>query len=348
MSAYQELKNSIIKELFKNKEYAEFLCGQNLADISIIDMICAAPIPLTRKAEMLKDLSLYQDGNEEDYVSYNTYYDEIQKALDQLDLKDGEIYLCVGKTREYGEETQFESFPSKSIIDVYGIVNEETDEGKDCSDDYDNWYILEKWRTATEEDAKREYLRGDMVRVGYTYTFVNGEICYFDNFWERFKNKKEYRIKAKFTIFYSGSSLNLPTPWKEGDILEIDSTPFTPKTRVVVISTCKYCDCCFPCCLYLTENDVNVGALKHSHFYNMSVYENISPLYSAKRFTEELAPAEKVLKTVADYVKGRNEHGEEIFNLVTDYKRKKGEGDSGSSPITARILSLCKQNAGDK
>ena len=86
MTDFEKLKSDIIKELFKNEGYAEFLCGQPLADIQMIDMICAAPISLERKAEMLKSLSAYQNGNEDDYYSYKTYCREIRKALSALTL----------------------------------------------------------------------------------------------------------------------------------------------------------------------------------------------------------------------------------------------------------------------
>ena len=209
------------------------------------------------------------------------------------------------------KRVRLEAFPSRSLAHIYSIVNEDINEKSFHSDDwcdwgvYCDWYELEKWHAATKEDAKHEYVRMDMVKgKSYTYTFVNGEICYFDNFLERFNHRKEYRIKEKLSLVYSGNSLNLPTPWKEGDILEVDGTPFAPKVRVVVLNSRDENDCCFPCCMYLTEKGVDAGALKHSHIYENAPYDNISPLYSVKRFTGKLTAKESILKSVSDYVKG--------------------------------------------
>ena len=345
MEKNKQLKNSIIKELILDTEYADYLCEQNLGDMDMIDLVCCAPVPLTRKAEMLKSLSAYQ-GETEKLFSYKTYYDEVQKAIDDLKLNEGEIYLCIGKTSDYGEETQLEAFPSKSLDHVYSIVREEFYDAihynfDDYCDwgEYCDWYELEKWHTATEEEIKRaRTLRGDMTKnPAYTYTFIKDEICYFDNFRLRWNNPKEYKIKEKFSLLYSGSSLNLPTPYKEGDILEVDGTPFAPKTRVVVLNNACKTDCCDPQCMYLTENGgVDAGALKRSHIYKNAPYDNISPLYSVKRYTGELREDESILKNVSDYVKDDRERGDKIYGIVT--RNEKTEGDSNLDVLRKLIL----------
>ena len=133
MKDVQNLKNSIIKELIKDEEYAEFLCSQNLCDGDMIDLICCAPVSLDRKAEMLKSLSEYQ-GEAENRFSYKTYYDEVQKALAALSLKDDEIFLCVGHTRKDGEDTQFESFTSRSAENICNYIKSEYEFDKETCD----------------------------------------------------------------------------------------------------------------------------------------------------------------------------------------------------------------------
>lgn len=351
MSEYLELKNKIIKELFKDEEYAEFLCGQDLADISMIDMICAAPISLIRKAEMLKELSKYQTANEEDYFSYKTYYDEIRKALDALTLKENEIFLLIGYEKGIREPKQFCVAPSKDVKMVTEYIKREYFLGNEYDMETCNyWFKLEKWHDAADGEKVEDYFIGDMNN-DYTYTLLNGELCYFDNRSGRDKcGLQKQRIKEKLSLFYSGSSLNLPTPWKEGDILEISATPFTLTAIVVVLAnSTQYCDCCLPACLYLTKRDLGVGALKHSHIYNMPVYENISPLYFVKRFTGKLKGEETVLKMISNYIKDDKERGEEIFETITHTKHNKGDLDPNRRSIVAKCLSdLRKKDTGDK
>ena len=72
---------------------------------------------------------------------------------------------------------------------------------------------------------------------------------------------------------------------------------------------------------------VDAGALKHSHIYKIRPYDNISPLYSVKRFTGELPEEESILKTVSDYVKGDRERGNKIWEIVTRREKTKGDSD---------------------
>ena len=77
--------------------------------------------------------------------------------------------------------------------------------------------------------------------------------------------------------------------------------------------------------MYLTERGVDAGALKHSHIYKNAPYDNISPLYSVKRFTGKLTEKESILKAVSDYVKGDREKGDKIFEIVTSDEKTEGD-----------------------
>ena len=55
------------------------------------------------------------------------------------------------------------------------------------------------------------------------------------------------------------------------------------------------------------------------------IYDNISPLYSVKRFTGKLTEEENILKIVSDYIKGDREKGEKIFEIVTSDERTEGD-----------------------
>jgi len=82
---------------------------------------------------------------------------------------------------------------------------------------------------------------------------------------------------------YPFVNMDLPTPFKPGDILHVDCRPFAPKTSVVVIDNRVEFDCCYPQCEYVDKNgDKKHGALKHSHIYKEDVVESISPLFNLK------------------------------------------------------------------
>lgn len=309
---FDRLKNGIIKELIQDKEFANFLCKQNLSDTEMIDLICAAPVSLYRKAKMLKKLSEYQKNDDKEF-SYITYYNEVQMAISALSLKDDEIFIAVGYTREHGEKTQFETFPSRSIEKICKYIKNKY-EFKKVTCDY--WHKVEKWHKATDNEIA-ESIRDlgidcDMAD-DYIFTFVYDEICYF-------RTKGE---NVKFDLFFSGMSLNLPTPFKVGDILEVSETPFAPKTEVLVLSTSDYDDCCSPSCLFFGKNGLEVGALKHSHIYKEYIHENVSPLYSVKRFKGKLTKKETVFAVVSEYIKNDKARGEEIYNYIMNSDKNK-------------------------
>ena len=316
MISYKEMKNQIIDMILGDSEYAKFLCGQDLTDENIADIICSAPVSLYRKLEALRDLIGYCTmTNNGDF--FKAYYEELNKALSALKLKEDEIFLLVGKTREYGGETQFEAFPSRSFEKIRNYVNSGECDKETC----DYWYELEKWRNVTDDDKYDPDFDNDMID-DYVYTFVYGELCYFTYMRDiGSRNSDEARIREKFSIYFSGMSLNLPTPFKVGDILEVAATPFAPKKKVLVISNSPNKDCCHPCCLFFGKESLQVGALKHSHIYKEFVDKNISPLFVATIFKGELKDSEMVFKVVSDYVKVAPAKGEEIFELMLENNR---------------------------
>ena len=314
--SYAEMKKEVIKMIFGDTDYADFLCRQDLTEEYIADIICSAPVPLYKKADILKDLIGYCGITKKaDY--FIPYYDETKKALSALTLNKDEIFLLIGKTSEYGEETQFEAFPSRSFEKIRNYVNSGEYDKETC----DYWYELEKWRNVTDDDKYDPYFDNDMID-DYVYTFVYGKLCYFTNMRDiGSRNSDEARIREKFSIYFSGISLNLPTPYKVGDIIEVATTPFAPKERVVVISNSPNKDCCHPCCLFFGKESLQVGALKHSHIYKKFVDKNISPLFNATIFKGELNDSEKVFKVVSDYVKDNPAKGSEIFTVLNGNRR---------------------------
>lgn len=118
------------------------------------------------------------------------------------------------------------------------------------------------------------------------FTFIGKEPCFYKNlryFYDkefRERNRRQLLPENDFTLFSSGNDLNLPTPFRAGDILHIDCRPFAPKTSITVTDNHLEFDCCNPQCEYDGENgEKKRGALKHSHIYKENVIESVSPLY---------------------------------------------------------------------
>ena len=183
--------------------------------------------------------------------------------------------MLVGHSFDNGYDERFECAPFRSYRAVQKYLNETFDEGG-----IENiWYTLEKWLPENEET------------LGLTevceFAFIGKEPCFYKNlryfYDEKFRkiNRRQLLPKNDFTLFSSGNNLNLPTPFRAGDILHVDCRPFAPKTIVTVTDNRSEFDCCNPQCEYTGENgEKEQGALKHSHIYKEDVIESVSPLYN--------------------------------------------------------------------
>lgn len=277
------IKEEIIGKLIKDGAFAEYLIKSNLSEYDMVKLVCHAPISLCEKQSLYKKLlgeKNYGNVNGEsenfdDRFSYENYLRIVTKAIDDLNLPKDGTFLLVGHSFDNGYDEQFECAPFRSYRAVQKYLNETFDEGG-----IENiWYTLEKWLLESEET------------LGLTevceFAFIGKEPCFYKNlryFYDkkfRERNRRQLLTENDFTLFSSGNNLNLPTPFRAGDILHVDCRPFAPKTIVTVTDNRSEFDCCNPQCEYTGENgEKEQGALKHSHIYKEDVIESVSPLYN--------------------------------------------------------------------
>ena len=277
------IKEEIIGKLIKDGAFAEYLTKANLSEYDMAKLVCHAPISLFEKQSLYKKLLEEKNGesindeNNNDRFSYENYLRIVAKAIDDLNLPKDGTFLLVGHCFDNGYDEQFECAPFRS----YRAVQKYLDETFNVGSEENIWYTLEKWLPESEE------------MLGLTevceFAFIGKEPCFYKNlryFYDkefRERNKRQLLPENDFTLFSSGNDLNLPTPFRAGDILHVDCRPFAPKTIVMVTDNRSEFDCCNPQCEYTGENgEKEQGALKHSHIYKENVIESVSPLYNLK------------------------------------------------------------------
>lgn len=272
------IKEEIIGKLIKDGAFAEYLIKSNLSEYDMAKLVCHAPISLFEKQSFYQRLLEEKNdgsGNVGDGFSYENYLRIATKAIDDLNLPKDGTFLLVGHSFDNGYDEQFECAPFRSYRAVQKYLNETFDEGGEKN----IWYTLEKWLPESEET------------LGLTevcdFTFIGKNPCFYKNlryFYDkkfRERNRRQLLPENDFTLFSSGNNLNLPTPFRAGDILHVDCRPFAPKTIVTVTDNRSVFDCCNPQCEYTGENgEKEQGALKHSHIYKEDVIESVSPLYN--------------------------------------------------------------------
>ena len=271
------IKEEIIGKLIKDGAFAEYLTKANLSEYDMVKLVCHAPISLFEKQSLYKKLLEEKNGESEnvgDRFSYESYMRIATRAIDDLSLQKDGVFLLVGHCFDNGYDEQFECAPFRS----YRAVQKYLDETFNVGSEENIWYTLEKWLPESEET------------LGLTevceFALIGKEPCFYKNlryFYDkefRERNKRQLLPENDFTLFSSGNNLNLPTPFRAGDILHVDCRPFAPKTIVTVTDNRSEFDCCNPQCEYEGENgEQKHGALKHSHIYKENVIESVSPLY---------------------------------------------------------------------
>ena len=271
------IKKEIIKSLIKDPAFADYLTEANLSEYDMAKLVCHAPISIFEKQSLYIKLIVEDDrggGDIDDGFSYENYLRITMQAIDDLYLSKDGIFLLVGHSFDNGYDEQFGCAPFRNYSAVQKYLSEIFIDGGEEN----IWHTLEKWLPESEDTL-------GLAEV-CEFTFIGKNPCFYKNlryFYDKEfckRNRQQLLTENDFTLFSSGSDLNLPTPFRVGDILHIDCRPFAPKTSVTVTDNQSEFDCCYPQCEYYGENgEKTCGALKHSHIYKENVIESVSPLY---------------------------------------------------------------------
>lgn len=266
--------------MIKDSAFTDYLIKANLSEYDMARLVCHAPISLFEKQSLYNKLIEEKHGkrkNDDDRFSYENYLRIVTQAIGDLNLPKDGIFLLVEHSFYNGSDEQLGCAPFRNYRVVQDYLKETFSEGGEEN----IWYTLEKWLPESEDSL-------ELTEV-CEFAFIGKEPCFYKNlryFYDKefYKNNKRQLLSENdFTLFSSGNNLNLPTPFRVGDILHVDCRPFAPKTSVTVTDNQSEYDCCYPQCEYESKNgEKKHGALKHSHIYKENVIESVSPLYNLK------------------------------------------------------------------
>lgn len=281
-----------------------------LSERTCEELVCGSPRPLSEKTAWLE-----RWGSP-------ALAEKARGALDGLKLKPGEFLWL---TEEWYDDDFYRArsssvgpFPSLDGAVRHirqEMAEEEWDEDSLC------WTRLEKW--APEED-------GDYHNP-YTYILVRDEIMYFESDPANIRD-----------CFCGAPDLDVPIPFKPGDIVFIDCTLFMPPKPVVLLEVNNH-DCCGVTCLFRREEDGywEVGSVKHSRCWSgPPVYTVISPLYRLASFHGELEEDEWILEAVSEYIDGDVKKGQDLWNGLNQVMNRMNRGWLRK----VEILGQCEEN----
>lgn len=288
-----------------SEEMECYLLGDELSEFELIKIILGAPIPLIQKRALLESMNTPENETDSEISACIL---ETDKALEALDLKDGELFTLTEcwYDDDFLDENESSAEPFFSFQALLRYVNklvEEETEDLEEGEEYTCWTKATKW--VANDD-------GTATPV-YSYTFIGNEICYF-----RCISKKR---RNRFFDFWSYNDLNLSIPFNVGDIVTLNCLPFAPVKHAVIIEITNDWDCCGVRILYRQKREINgkdewaAGALKHGHGWN-HYYPLLSSLYRLSIFSSELSPEERLMAEVQQYVRQDPENGDKLEEFV--------------------------------
>lgn len=242
----------LLKTFIPSVEMQKYLADIKLNDKQISSIILGAPVSLDTKLK-------WTTGNE---------HNEIKQALDELSLNPNEVFYLIDNwyDEDIYDENSYGNAPFSSVEKVFEHIQEEI---ADCEGDYGdcNWYTLEKWAL----DKNGNYL------CTYRYILIEDKIMFF----VRRKFLKNGLTRCADYRFFQSTDLNLPVPFKVGDIVNIDCRPFAPVRQVKITDIGDNQDCCSLQTEYYDEKEKKY---KTGDVINCSVFPNgylplLSPLY---------------------------------------------------------------------
>ena len=302
--------NGYLDRCMSSKIMQEYLKDQNLMVWQALDIIEGSPVSVDIKLEELKKIqeSIKGTKNTKDLLLVENSIKRVKLAISLLHYEgiftlEQAFFNYNSKEPDYDLEKVCESFDK-----VKKFIQSETvtypPDICEC-----RWYNIKKW-------IKNK--RGDYIET-CVYHMVDDEILYIDIF----DTKPVLDIidmeSVENPLLHFSGDLQIPVPFKAGDLLEVDGYPYGPKFRMIILEVGDNEDCC--CVQGLARNSENrweSGAVKHG-FVSFGYYPKVSSLYSARMFNGELGEDEQILYKVRDYIAGNEVNGkkinEKIYNM---------------------------------
>lgn len=270
----RKLKHEIIS-IIEAPEMKRYL-KQRADDLTIYafaDIIAGAPIALERKREFFLRLEKEPEGNL--ITGYVTFLNQVMEAVENMIpentfLRVSPMGLNETKNRIIALAEPFYVMglsEAQTSIQAYRMANKENSAK--------SFY----WELKLFNFSKNEKHPGFCdSRFTYIATAI-GEMQYI-------RCPRYHRYAQPFGA--PVPELNLPVPYRQGDILHIDCRPYVPfDTYCLITEVGDYCGG-VQCLFLYDENKFDVGALKQGRYFGncYDIPQYLSPLYRAEVVNE--------------------------------------------------------------
>lgn len=290
--------DKFLDEFIPASKLREYLKNEPISDKNMADIIFYAIAPVEKKAEALYELEHMELPEERRFFREHwlKYRKSINAAL-ELRTAQNAIFIvyeqAVCGDNVDSDECMLGIFSSYEAAKNFLIKDAEQ---KKNEEGVLNWYEINLW----VKDVNSSYI--DTC----TYYFIDGELCY-----------TEFDLGNDLHESCTDGELNIPVPYKPGDILISDRYPFGRKEKFVMLQIGDNHDCC--CLQALFKNakgSWNVGAVKHGMMGSVG-YPRVSVLYIANEYEPDLSsPEDAILAKVSKLIDGDEKKGSIIWDRL--------------------------------
>lgn len=294
-----------IINLIESPELREHLLHnpQLLSGDHYMQIIGGASIEINRKRKMLSRL-VADERNSSD----NTFHwydpeeciDYIDDCLDALKAVDGN-----GKTllvseisfidSEVGSAITHGPFPVASWADALAAMKAYAEKWSGMTDMSASYWMIELFDLANDPSCSYPY--DGFLQPDYTYyANASGEIQYLCREEESECGEVlDCIVGGIFGPWFKGAYIDLPTPYRKGDILEIDCRPWAPGPCYCLIADSKL-DCLYP----NGNGQIRCGSIPYGSCFAGWARTNLmlSPVFRASRATQPLPEACATLQAI--------------------------------------------------
>ena len=264
-----------------------------------VDIVLQAPATLERKIHVLK-LIVNQTNTNRMYDECERWVKQLRTALNARYTYPVDATFALDDSYHRRESKMYKTFDEAT-----NYINEQRKMQIGGSEAYDpnRYYSIAKCTP------------GRYGQEAYLFWILNsvGEIWYFD-----------YLDRNIYPNYYHGI-LNLPVPFKPGDIIMTDCRPTEKERKVLILEnhdTYESVNDDGVTCLFFTEyGGIDAGRLKTNDFLSSPVVNKISVLYRAATYTGELTEDEAPLRVISDAIKADPMLGSRIYEYLRSYKR---------------------------
>ena len=298
-----------IASLVDAPELREFLMESDEVNaLHCADIIAKAPIGLQEKWNLLFQLRMSATEEERNYAA--ALLERLSSAIASLKCagSNGDAFLLVAPWC-YSEEGAFDGpFPVRSFAEAQKLVADYRAEYQD--EDWESRF----WKIDLyDRSAKAD----EIAPWSSKYSFLcspKGEPWFFR---QSGKAKDEIASAA-----FASPDLDIPVPYRPGDILRIDCRPFVPSVHYCLLVQVES-GCCGVWCVF-RDLDVTIGrgSLKHAHCFarEYNFLLPLSPLYHAQVYTGELPPNCRFMEDLSKKIHADPSYGDRIDEVISDLR----------------------------